>query len=521
MKPSQTIVRAAFVVSAGILLSRVIGFFRNVIIGASLGLTVESDLYAAAFLIPDWVFFMMAGGYLSITLVPILARRLVDGDADGARRSFTAVFRVVATLMLIATVGAFVAAEPLTRLVYPEFAAPELGRLVGMMRIAIVSQLFFVGGTLLMAAQYASKRFLVPTLAPLIYNISIIAGGLIGAASGEASPEAFVWGGLVGAIVGNFGLQWFGAHRAGFWLVGDVPRRHPAVREYLTLALPLMVGQSAVALDEQWPRLFGQFVGEGAQAGLTFARQLNMLPVGVIAQAVGVAAFPFLAALAAEGRVDDLRATVVRSARGALVVGALAGGLVTALAEPLVTVAYQYGRFDAAASAFVAPLLFYYAFSIPFWGAHQVYTRAFYALRRMWVPVVIGTVITVLTLPTMWYFVDRNGAPGVAGTSTLAIIVYTVAIAATWHLTEARSGASDMVWFALKVSVVAVAAGVAATLARMILEDLNLERLVTVLAQGLVGTLAYLGLAHVVGIDEVTDMIRKLAAPLRTRRTAG
>jgi putative peptidoglycan lipid II flippase len=520
MKPSRTITRAALVVSGGILLSRIIGYLRNVFIGAELGIGTDTDLYAAAFTVPDYLFFLMAGGYLSITLVPILSSRLVSDDPGAAREAFTAVFRFVVALMMVSTLVALLAATPITELIFPEYTPSQIERLVPMMRITFVSQLFFVAGTVLMAAQYASKRFLIPTVAPIIYNVAIIAGGLIGAAGGDASPEAFIWGGLVGAIIGNFGLQWWGARRCGFWPVRNVAARHPAVREYLTLAIPLMVGQSVVALDEQWPRLFGQFAGEGAQAGLVFARQLNMVPVGVIAQAVGVAAFPFLAGLAAEGRLGDLRSTVKRSVRGALAVGALAGGLVIALADPIVRIAYQYGRFDASATDFVGGLLFFYAFSIPFWAAHQVYTRSFYALRKMWTPVIAGSIITAFAIPTLWYFVNRNGAEGVAGASSLTIAVYTVTIAVLWHVRVSPEDGWEMGRFAFKVAAVAAGAAACAVLAGVLVEPADLADVVGLIVQAVVGTAVYVAGARLLGIHEVAAFLQRVLQVLRRAPTA-
>ncbi len=430
----RTIGRAAVVVSAGILLSRVLGFGRNVLLYALLGRAVATDLYVDAFTIPDYLFFLMAGGYLSITLVPILTEHHARGDDREARRSFTAVFRAVATALVGLTVLLIVFARPLTQAVFPR--VEDVARLTSLTRIALASQVFFGMGTLLMAAQYARRRFLIPTLAPLIYNLGIIGGGLVGALGGHPSPEAFLWGGLVGAATGNFALQAWGAKRTGMTLVRGVPWRHPAVGEYLAMALPLMVGQSVVALDEQWPRLFGQLVGPGGTAGLYGARQLNMLPVGVIAQAAGVAAYPFLARLAAEGRDGDLRQTVVRSARGTVVIAGAAAAVVVALAAPIVRTAYQWGSFGAADTEAVAPLLALYGLSIPFWAAHQVYTRAFYARRRMWVPVVIGTAVTVVSVPVFVVAALRFGAAGVALTSSASVAVYTVAIAVGWHRAE-------------------------------------------------------------------------------------
>lgn len=432
----STLGRAALVVSGGILASRLLGFLRDVVLAGLLGRGVEADLYNFAFAIPDYLFFLMAGGYLSITLVPILSRHLAQDDLAATNSAFTSVFRFVAGLMTVATIVTMVAAPALTRLVYPEVDESLLPELVGYVRIILPAQLFFVLGALLMAYQYTHRRFLVPTLAPIIYNLGIIAGGLVGAASGEPGPGGFVWGALVGAIVGNFALQWWGARRDGMRLEASSRIWNGTVREYLVLALPLMLGQSAVALDEFFVRVFGQFAGEGATAGLGYARRVNMVPVGVIAQAAGVASYPFLAGLFAEGRMEEMRRTVGTALRSSLVVAGLGAAGVVGLAMPIIRVAYQRGEFSAGDSSFVAGLLVIYGVSIPLWAAHQVYTRAFYAQRRMWLPVAVGTVTTILAIPAYIWAASRLGAEGIAAVSVGSMLVYTVAMAVWWHRGE-------------------------------------------------------------------------------------
>lgn len=509
---SSTIRRAALVVSAGILLSRILGFGRDVVMAALLGRTEEADLYAEAFLIPDYLFFLMAGGYLSITLVPILSRYHAAEDQAGAQAAFTAIFKAVGALLVVLTVGAVLTAPQITDLVFPEVPDPE--RLAGLTRIALFSQIFFGLGTLYMAAQYARQRFLIPTLAPLIYNLGIIGGGLIGAAAGDPSPEAFLWGGLAGAAVGNFALQWWGAGRAGMRLARGVPIRHGAIGEYAAMAIPLMIGQTAVALDEQWPRVFGQFVSEGATAGLSYARRLNMLPVGVLAQAAGVATYPFLAKLFAEGRDAELRYTVARTVKTGLLVALPVSAAVVALARPAVRAAFQYGSFGAADTEFVFPLLGVYALSIPFWVAHQIYTRGFYARRRMWLPVIVGTLVTAVTIPSAYLAARQAGAIGVAAVSSASIAIYTLAIALAWH-GQYRGNPIEMRPVAL-AALFAVGAGAAAWLAAGLFPVETLPGALVAIAIGVfvVGSV-YLFAADRADLTDVNDLRRKILTRFR------
>ena len=460
---SSTMGRAALVVSGGILLSRILGFAREMVLAALLGRSIDADLYQAAFTIPDFLFFLMAGGYLTLTFVPIVSRHLAAGEEDEANRSFTAIARVVGGLMLIATAVTMIWARPLTERVFSDIPAERLPQLVGLVRIVLPAQFFFVLGSLYTAVQYAHRRFLIPTLAPIVYNIAIIGGGTISYLLGETGPEGFVLGALTGAIVGNFGLQWWGARRLGLRWRRGTPLRHPSVAEYFALALPLMIGQSAVGLDEVFFRYFGQFAPLGDIAALNYARRLQMVPVGVIAQAAGVASYPFLARLFAEGRRKEMEAQVNQAVRSGLVVSGLAAAAVIALAVPLVAVAYQRGSFDAADTLATAPLLAIYGIAIPMWTAHQVYTRAFYAQRRMWLPVVVGTAITVVALPAYYFSATNFAAVGVAATSTAVMSAYALIMGWLWHREASAKEVTRSGWQAFVAGVPAGAAAWAAS----------------------------------------------------------
>jgi putative peptidoglycan lipid II flippase len=419
---------AAAVVAGSVLLSRILGLGRDALLATLFGAGAEADLYFASFLIPDLINYLVAGAYLTITLVPILSRHLEADDHEGASRAFTSVFRFVTWAIVLLTALMTVFAGRLVALFFPE--VDDLERLTTLTRIALPAQIFLVLGALLMAVQYTHKRFVIPAAAPLVYNIGIILGGLVGWLMGEPSPEAFLIGAVGGAAVGNFGLQWFGARRTGTWFLA--PRRgESTVREYLILAIPLMVGQSIAVLDEQFVRFFGQ-VEEGATAALTFARRLNMVPVGVIAQAAGVAAFPFLASLAARGANDELIEATGRAARKTIWVSALATAGLVVLARPVVRLLYQYGAFSSADAELVATLLAIYAFSIPAWGMHQLLVRHFYAKRLMWTPVLIGTGFTLVAIPVWLGLYDVMGVTGFALASTLVMIGYALGMLLAW-----------------------------------------------------------------------------------------
>jgi putative peptidoglycan lipid II flippase len=185
-------------------------------------------------------------------------------------------------------------------------------------------------------------------------------------------------------------------------------------------------------LDEQFPRLFGQLGGEGSTAALSFARMLNMLPVGIIAQAAAVASYPFLARLVAAGEPERTDRVTSRAVRGTTFVSMAALAFFFGAASPWVRLVYEWGRFGESDSTQVATLLSWFALAIPAWGIHQVLGRWFYAHRRMWLPVLVGTAATLAAIPLSFVMFDAAGVEGLAIASSLVMWLYTIALTLIW-----------------------------------------------------------------------------------------
>ncbi len=367
-------------------------------------------------------------------------------------------------------------------------------------------------GGLYTAVQYASGRFLIPTLAPIIYNTGIILGGLVGTGD-DRTATGFIAGAVIGAFLGNFVLQWWGARATG--LVshgGPLSFSDVQFREYVRLAIPLMVGQSIVVLDESLGSIFAALADPGSIYSLNLARRVNMLPVGVIAQAAGVAAYPFLARLVAERRTDEMRQTMARTMRSVIFVSGLAVAVVVAVSQPLIRVAFQHGEFSASGTVLTAAALIAYAISIPAWGVHQIFARAFYAHRQMWVPVLAGTAWTVLAIPIFMAAFDRYEVVGLAAASSIAVTGYTLTLAALWRRRHSGAGLGTAWLTALRSLAAAGLAGVAGWVAADGVTGARLptlgEGIAALIVGGLVTVVVYLGSARLLREPELSLLRR-------------
>jgi putative peptidoglycan lipid II flippase len=412
----------------------------------------------------------------------------------------------IALLTLLLWMGT----PPLVETLFRTLPAADQAEIARLTRIALPAQVFFVLGSLFMAYSYARRRFLFPAMAPIVYNLGIILGGLIGAGDGDPSPAGFVWGAVIGAAVGNFGLQWIGARRAGLRLRRPGADARPALSQYFALAIPLMIGQSVAVLDEQFVRVFGQLGGAGGTAALSFARMLNMVPIGIIAQAAGVAAFPFLAGLAARSDWSALADTTQRALRYTMVISAGALAVVYAVSRPAIRIVYQWGRFSVEDTALVASLLAVYCLSIPAWGAQQVTARTFYARRRMWLPVGWGTLVTVLAVPLHLWLFRVLDLPGLAWASVISISTYALILFIRWRQTDGSlAPAEPSLWRLVPGVIGAAVAG--RLVAGAISGELDLwPALLALVGAALVTAIVYLLICLAMRVPEAKALVRRV-----------
>lgn len=516
----QSMLIASFIMGMSVLLSRLMGLARDKVISLHYGASLESDLYFAAFVVPDFINYLLAGGYFAITLIPLLSSAFEQDEEDGWRL-FSAVLWWMALSAGLATLLAMLLAPRLAAATAPGFDAQALARLAHFLRIILPAQLFFLTGSCFTSLLYLRRQFSVPALTPLVYNGAIIGLGLLLL---DRGMEGFCWGVLAGSFLGNFLLPFWAASRGeGVRLLPCL--RHKGLKRFLLLALPLMLGQSVVVLDEQLLRVFGSLAAEGAVSRLNYARRIMLVPVGVVAQAAGVASYPFLAALAARGDRVEFSKTLRQSLLGALMVLAPLSLWMLAAAEPTVALIFQQGRFDAADTTLTAWLLRLMLLGVFCWGLQQMLGRAFYARQDTLTPSVAGTLLTVAALPAYWGLTRLWGERGAALASVLSIAAYTLVLAIIWRRRqggEALNGLGRALVQTLGLSgLSALPAWFAAGLPqRLWPEALYLSALAGLALSGLVFAGCYLLLCRLLA-PELLEPLRKLAASLARRLGLG
>jgi putative peptidoglycan lipid II flippase len=421
---------ATLLLMTAVMLSRVIGYGREAYIAWAFGAGPQTDAYVAGFTIPDWLNYLVAGGTASITFVSIYTRFLAANREDEAQKTFSIIITVMTAVLGIGVILTEIFTPQIERHLFSGFTPVQLDLCVHLTRILLPAQIFFYVGGVVSAVLLSKRLFLFPAFGPLLYNVAIIMGGVVGAHTLGISSLA--WGALAGSFLGPFLINAIGAARIGTGYSISFDIRNPAFREWVKLSIPLMLGVSLVTADDWILRYFASSA-VGDITRLNYAKRLFAVPIAVLGQATSQASLPFFARLFGEKRMDEFAETVNGSIYRILATSLLATSFMTAAALPLIDLVYRRGHFLFSDSQQTALYFFWFSLSLAFWSAQGLYSRAFYAAGNTITPMIASSLITVLSLPVYAALFRNFSSVGLTIASDVGIVGNTLALAILLH----------------------------------------------------------------------------------------
>ena len=432
-----------------ILLSRLLGFLREWTVAHQIGSGNVTDAYYAAFTLPDFINYLVAGGALGVIFIPVFTKYVAEDREEEGWHVFSTVISFMTLVLILLVVLGEIFAPHLVGVIAPGFDPAEKAWVVFLTRLMLPAQIFFYLGSVMAAVQYAKGRYLIPSLTAVVYNLGIILVGWF--LSPRLGITAFAFGLLAGAFCGYIVLQWIALVRIGARFTPNLNLQHPGFRLFLKLAVPIMVALSVVISDEWIIRWFGSFLQPASITWLTYAKALMRVPLGVVSQAVGVASFPLLATLYSENKFDDLNYVLNASIKGLILLLVPISAIKFVLSVPLVTFVFSHTRLRETDIQSIAATLVFFSLGMFAWGVQNLLSRGFYAARDTMTPAIIGTSFTFLNIPIYWYFMKQWQHLGLALASSIGMLGYTVTIFAfLQHRTKNRQVAS-LLLFLLKV----------------------------------------------------------------------
>ncbi len=431
-RPSHqhTAFSATLLLITAVMASRVIGYVRDAYIAWAYGAAGSTDAYVTAFTLPDFLNYVVAGGSASITFIAIYTRFLAEKREADAQKTFSIIITVMTAVMIVGTIAAEIFTPQFLRWYVKDFSPDKIELTVHLTRILLPAQIFFYVGGVVSAVLLSHRLFLFPAFGPLIYNLFIILGGVIG--GHHLGIASLAYGALIGSFAGPFLASAIGAAKIGTGYRPSFDISNPAFREWVKLSVPLMLGVSLVTADD-WILRHYAAKGVGDITRLNYAKRLFAVPIAVLGQATGQASLPFFARLFNEKRLKEFAETVNDSVYRVSAAAILATTWMMAAALPLIDLVYRRGKFLPSDTQPTALYFFWFSISLVLWSAQGLYARAFYAAGNTLTPMLAVTLVTAASLPIYSFLFYKFSVVGLAWASDIGIGSNLVVLAVLLH----------------------------------------------------------------------------------------
>jgi putative peptidoglycan lipid II flippase len=435
--------RATGVVGIAILCSRVLGLLREVIFAALFGASRNMDAFLTAFRAPNMLRDLFAEGALSTAFVTTFSRRIATDGDESAWRLASKVATLTVIFMSALTVVGIIGAPVLIHVLAPGFAPEKAELTIQLTRIMFPFILLVSLAALVMGMLNAKNIFGMPAMASSFFNLGSIVGGV--ALCYWLDPQAdwrhphFGERGLMGLAIATLigGLlqlvvQLPSLGRVGFHFRLDFKWRDPGVRTILALMGPATIAASAVQVNVLINSVFASKLGDGPITWLNIAFRLMQLPLGIFGVAIATVTLPLVSRSAALGNTTEFRGALAHALRLVFLLTIPSAIGLVILAEPIIALIYQHGRFTTEATMHTAEALRFYAIGLVGYSAIKVLAPAFYALDKRNLPMVVSLLSIAVNFGLNWFFTLNLGLGhrGLAlSTSLVAIINFLILFA--------------------------------------------------------------------------------------------
>ncbi len=543
--------KAALILTGAFVASRFLGLLRTSMFAFVFGTGTTSDAYLQAFLIPDLIFNIVAGGALSSAFIPVFTKCMVgEKDEKKAWHVASSALNLAVLVMMGLALIAIIFARQLVPLYTPGVPSSELDLIAALTRIMLLQSIVLGTGVIINAVLNARQDFLLPAIGTVLYNVGLI-GGLIPGIylafhnqNNDLTVAVYgaTWGVVIGALL-QVGVQIPGLFKVGMRYTPVFDWRHPDVIQIAYQMVPRIVNAAMLYVSIFVDRGLILFLGTWAlgvhltdQNGVNGlitqyyqSLQLVLLPLGIFGMAVSTAAFPTLAENVAKGRLDRVRGTILETLRSILFMSIPSSIGLIVLGFPIIQVLLQHGHFSLAMAEFTAVPLAFFSVGLAGLAAVEILTRSFYALRDSRTPVIISVgqfifkIALSLLLINVAVFGPQWGMGGLALSTSIAGLLEAIIMFWLLHQRIGDLQVRSVGRFVWRVVLAALAMGLGLLITRFILDKIIVTTqeqflglggtflaLIKLLIELFVGTFIYIRGARLLGIEELGPVKRVL-----------
>lgn len=410
---NSKVVKAAGIVAASTMVSRVFGFIRDMVVAAFFGASMATDAFFVAFRIPNLLRRLIGEGSLTVSFVPVFTDYLDNKSKEDALELANVAFTLLSSLLVIISVLGVLFSPFIVAIIAPGFISdPDQFSLAVFLNRLMFPYIFFMSlVALCMGVLNSFRHFAAPALSPVILNISIIIAALTLRDFFAEPVTALAVGVMIGGLL-QLAIQWPFLAKYGLKFKLRFNLKHPGIRQIAVLMMPAVFGAAIYQINVFVGTILASLLPKGSVSYLYYADRIMELPLGVFAIAIGTATLPSLSTLAAKGNYDELKSTMSFSLRLMLFVTIPAMVALLALSLPIISVLFQRGAFDAQAAVLTAQALFCYALGLWAFSVIRVIIAAFYSLQDSKWPMkaaIITLIVNVIASVILMIHLKHNG----------------------------------------------------------------------------------------------------------------
>ena len=519
-KQHSSVLYAAGMLTIMMTISRILGFVRDISVSSMFGISWQADAYTAAFTIPDLIYFALVGGGLSSAFIPVFSSYLAtDRDEDAHVMASTILNIVAIASMILIAIGMIFTPQLIDIMVEfkHENAAEATALTILLTRIMFAQCFFMCLAGISQGILQCYKEFTVPALGAVVYNIAIIVIGLL------LARHIGIMGFTIGVVVGaafNLLLQIRSMRQYGFSYKLTLNLRHPGVKQFFLLFLPVVLGLSMNELNLLVSQRLASGLGGGVVYALKQAQRIMMLPVGIFAAAIGLSVFPTMTSHVARGEMKEYKQNLTMGLRTVIFITLPASVGLIALSHPVVRAMYQQGAVTTAQIELVSVILVYYCIGVVGYGAQQILNRGFYAVQDTKSPVLINVFVLLFNIVISILLVGPFTYRGLALAYSLSGLLSMLVLGVALRFKIGQYGGKALVKSALQSIIASAVMGLAVYFVANGLEQvLDLSgKLMQVLQVGIgitVGVIVYAAMAIVMRMEEAQQVLRIVKRKLR------
>ena len=381
-RENAKVARAAGIVGLATMLSRVFGFIRDMVVAGFFGAGIVTDAFFVAFRIPNLLRRLLGEGSLTVSFVPVFTEYLNRKSREEAFELASIAFTLLSVILVVVSIAGVVFSPLIVTVMAPGFTrVPAQYELAVFLNRLMFPYIFFISlVALCMGILNSLRHFAAPALSPVVLNLSMILATLTLRDFFREPILALVVGVMAGGVL-QLAMQWPFLVRLGVRLKLDFRFRHPGIKRIGVLMLPAVFGAAVYQINVFIGTILASLLPGGSVSYLYYADRIVELPLGVFAIAVGTATLPSFSEQISKGNFEDFKKTIAFSLRLILFITIPAMIALIALREPIISVLFQRGHFDARSTALTAQALLYYSVGLWAFSVIRVIVSAFYSLQ--------------------------------------------------------------------------------------------------------------------------------------------